>query len=555
MCRKLITLISVVCLLALAGVASAAEEEHTWFGNAFGGDGASWNDPCNWTIDWANPAGVPDHNETARIVATWWLSGNPTIYASATVSDVFIGLDTSHDPNAAPPVLTIAAGGSLSTTGDDGFNDGVIVGFYSDATLVSAGTVELNDGELTLSAGDAGNGYGDALVEITGGTFDAKNVFFQNADTTAKKELYIDDGTFDVNNVVALEVANCLMDISSAANGTLILDPNETLPFPSGVGNDRIGWWVSMNHLLADGGWGVIVCDYDVTNPGRTTVTASAGNEPSQLIAWDDGNTKDSLWDSRENWGNSWAHGVYMERVPRSIDNVDILTTVENGPVIEAGMIADCNKLMVGYGSGSYVANLTMTGGELNTGPTDAYIGHGGATGGDAGLLTISGGTINVEGGAALIVGTGNGIGDINMTGGAINVNGHLSVASGAGDTGTINLDGGVITVGSLEVGKWTDPGGGDQIPNDDNGIIDITKGILVVNGDIRWHLQYLWPNNITAYGGDGALVVYYFIDTGQTWIMATPCPEGDMDWDCDVDFFDFAKMAANWLDVNNPNP
>ena len=55
------------------------------------------------------------------------------------------------------------------------------------------------------------------------------------------------------------------------------------------------------------------------------------------------------------------------------------------------------------------------------------------------------------------------------------------------------------------------------------------------------------------AEAGDGSLVVHYLIAAGQTWIMSTPCPEGDMDWDCDVDFKDFARMAANWLEHNTP--
>jgi len=58
------------------------------------------------------------------------------------------------------------------------------------------------------------------------------------------------------------------------------------------------------------------------------------------------------------------------------------------------------------------------------------------------------------------------------------------------------------------------------------------------------------WPEIVVE--DNNAYVFYTAEDTGSGQITMTPladCPDGDLDGDCDVDFYDLAIFAAGWLD------
>lgn len=179
-------------------------------------------------------------------------------------------------------------------------------------------------------------------------------------------------------------------------------------------------------------------------------------------------------------------------------------------------------------------AILDMLGGTINIGNPeteldwrDLRIGHNDAVG----VMNMSGGTININGG--LIVGSTNiqiiedpyeeiphpGTGTLTMTGGLISIPDANSVKIGTdGSTGLLELFGGTIRAGTLEIGE---PGSG--------GIMDIRAGTLILDGDRTEDvLAYIAAGLMTAYGGaSGAEVLYDYdvANAGKTTVTAIPEP------------------------------
>ncbi len=103
------------------------------------------------------------------------------------------------------------------------------------------------------------------------------------------------------------------------------------------------------------------------------------------------------------------------------------------------------SDLEVGYyGTGSLVVNDQAT---LNT----TYLEVGNFPGG-ASSMTITGGTVNVNGGSGYI-GVNGGNGSLLMTGGVLNSVWTLQVGAGAGSTGLATINGGTLTAIGLDVG------------------------------------------------------------------------------------------------------
>jgi T5SS/PEP-CTERM-associated repeat protein len=208
---------------------------------------------------------------------------------------------------------------------------------------------------------------------------------------------------------------------------------------------------------------------------------------------WTNGNGN-RLWSTAANWSG----GV----VPTNLDKAAIRNQAILGPIIQSGITAVANQIVVGDWS-STNDTIDMTGGSLTT--NDWFTLGYGAT--NRGTFTVSAGTANI--GSTLYVGN-SGIGTLTITGGAITVTGTFGIAQLTGSTGDVFLDGGTITCGSFNMTS--------------GGAMDITTGTLIVNGDVTTLINgYISSNWITAYGGTGTVNVSYNTpNAGKTTVTAT---------------------------------
>jgi len=195
----------------------------------------------------------------------------------------------------------------------------------------------------------------------------------------------------------------------------------------------------------------------------------------------------------------NWATNT----LPTSADNPRI--SMLPGPTI-ANEGAVANQLRVGLGN--QIGALVVDGGTLTT--TD-WINVGGPADSD-GTLNMNGGTITV---GTIFKVAANGLATLNMNGGNIAVQGAFSIAFEAMGTGHVNLDGGTITANNFTMR----PALGSSV-----GTMDVGAGTLIVNGDKLSLVQgYIDNGWITAYDGNRTLQLDYDVtNQGKTTLSAT---------------------------------
>ncbi len=215
----------------------------------------------------------------------------------------------------------------------------------------------------------------------------------------------------------------------------------------------------------------------------------------SAQILWSDSGP-DHLWSTAANWS--------PQTIPTSLDSASIDSPDNTHCEITDGITAECETLRVG--NSSFTANLDISGGSLTA--AGAYVGVDNSTG--HGILNISGGLFST---GSLQVGW-RGIGTVNMTGGTIELNDNL-VVPGLTGTGTVNLNGGTINASELRL-------------TSDSGLLDITRGTLILEGDDTEIIQTNIDNGrLTAYEGQGRVNVDYDVtNPGKTTVTATPLLE-----------------------------
>jgi hypothetical protein len=181
-----------------------------------------------------------------------------------------------------------------------------------------------------------------------------------------------------------------------------------------------------------------------------------------------------------------------------------------------------------------------MSGGTISTGGGRLWIGMSGngtliMTGGvltcadklELGKNSSGNGTIYLRRGTLNITGASSddleiakyGTGTIYMTGGELNINDNIKMGQ-SGGTGRIYLNGGTLNNGN------------DNPVISDNSQIDITEGTLVLPGDATSPVnEHVANGRITAYDGDGRIVVVYDSDNDRTIVTAAPI-DPKLAWD-----------------------
>jgi len=238
MCKKLLVLTSLILLLGSVSIA----EDIQWTG---GGRNKFWGTAANW--DLGRP---PTLDDEVRIDVPAAAAPNGPIIQDG-IDAKAKGIFTEA---AGEPTLTMT-GGTLEVADWIWWGDGM--DSYAVWTM-SGGTVTVaNEFEL-------GWGGGAGTLTMTGGTINAGEAVIPTG-SGAFGELYLHGGTYNVTKPGGLDVKeNGLIDIT---DGTLVLEGDDTA---------KVNDLIAAGLITSMGGEGLLEVDYDVRNPGKTTVTAAA---------------------------------------------------------------------------------------------------------------------------------------------------------------------------------------------------------------------------------------------------------------------------------------
>ena len=238
MCKKYVCLTFLV-LLGVIGSAFAADVQ--WDNS--GGD-RLWRTATNWDLN-----RVPTTADKAAIRNAAVLG--PIIDSSTTAQAAYVVIG---DWSSSSDTLDIT-GGSLTVSG------WFVIG-YSTA----------NNGTLTMSGGviNAGSTFyvgnsGKGTINITGGTINIAGAFGIAQLAGGSGDVFLDGGTISCASFSMTSTG--AMDITS---GTLKVNGDAT---------SAINSYISSGWITAYGGSGTLNVDYNVSNPGQTTVTANTAEK------------------------------------------------------------------------------------------------------------------------------------------------------------------------------------------------------------------------------------------------------------------------------------
>ncbi len=278
--------LAIAVLACLAGSAFAAyDAEYTWVGHHFEGDSVTFNSVSNWSTDWQTfPETLPGTNSLVRIQAMDWLENYPTLSGTAACSGVYLGLNTEGLPGAS---LTITETGNLSTTThwvegpDFWWNPGIQIGWYSDATVISAGTVTtLNaewNGWTELGKGGFGYGFGDGTLIITDGSWTTDVLSYA---LDSENHVQLIGGILELWEIINLEGAGQTMDLSG---GTLLYHTTNVNWFSSMTASN-VGLTANGNVAFLEGTHSDT--DGDTTNDLWTVISLAAQSPRELYTTW-----------------------------------------------------------------------------------------------------------------------------------------------------------------------------------------------------------------------------------------------------------------------------
>ena len=282
MSKKLIYLISVV--LVLGSVSNAATIHWT-----DRGDDHLWSTRANWESN-----KVPTSSDEVYIDVPPAAAPNGPIIQDGIDAKAF-GLACEV---AGEPTMTMT-GGTLEITDWIWWGDGA----------GSHGTFNMSGGTITVANEfELGWGGGEGTWNMTGGTVTCGELIVPTA-TGAAGQLYLHGGTVNVGSIGLEMNANGLIDVGG---GTLVLEGDLT---------ETINDFIAAGQITFYGGGGLFSLDYDVRNPGKTTLTARWTGRAYNPNPADDALHEDTWvnigWSPAE---NAISHDVYFGE---NFDDVD----------------------------------------------------------------------------------------------------------------------------------------------------------------------------------------------------------------------------------------
>jgi L-ascorbate metabolism protein UlaG (beta-lactamase superfamily) len=261
MCGKLTYLVSVV--LVLGGVCNALADDLIWDNSS--GD-SLWKNPENWDLN-----KVPGENDAVYID---WLREPTEVIIDADTEALFNSVTISNDSVGGQDYVHLhMTGGTL------------IAGNLIRIGREQLGMFTIDDGEVTCSAFQLGRkDPSKGVVYINGGTVTVSTNVRVPRGGSQGSELHLNGGVLYTNGLVMndpddeLSGTNGSMDITG---GVMVLtsEEDQTGKIKEYVQNGWItAYGVNSGELLEDGRLALVQMDYDVTNPGMTTVWAIVKN-------------------------------------------------------------------------------------------------------------------------------------------------------------------------------------------------------------------------------------------------------------------------------------
>ncbi len=314
--------IGVVVAACLAGNCLAIDEV---FWSDLSPGVTSWNDPANWVpVDAAgnpvSPTRVPTADDDVRIIKTvksdfsgtydeWFATGGPGYYygvdgfggsplTKSTYPEAVYGRNLSApiigpgvhavckniqgtgrmEMNVNGGTLTIGNGEGLwSIAGISGIGEGtanvadgsVVVGTIG-VGFGNSGTLKVSGGEIAAKNIGLGGGWGSGTMEMTGGVVTVSGQLKATWHKQGQGYIHLDGGVLHVGTLVmvdpnpSVDYIGCHMDIQK---GVLIASGDQVATIQNYINQG----WIS---AYDDNPLAALSLDYDITNPGQTTLKA-----------------------------------------------------------------------------------------------------------------------------------------------------------------------------------------------------------------------------------------------------------------------------------------
>jgi len=494
--------------------------------------------------DYLDPFGwqggvIPGIDDTARFN---WGNNTVTLSGEAPLLRRFqMGVDESGQ-------LVVNAGGKLTTTGvanstvGNNNNAGVVgrltINAGGEVTVTnvlfvgaSATGIVTNDGgtlRITshLWAGSGAVGVGTIVIANGGVISVGGNIGLGTINASSasggKASVYVQEGgVLDLNQISDVNSIqqNSVLDISGTGKVTI-----------SGDRVAAISAYTNVGRITAYGGLGTVGIDYNNTNPGKTTLSAIAGEVPPLETVWNPAANPAGTgkWNEKTNWTGF----VAPASVTKVVFNVvgAIPCTVTNAALADYVVMGDN-----GPGGTLNIAN----GGSLACGPVNASaIGYNS----NALMVVENGGVVSF--GYQLWIGLNpDSDGKLIMNGGTVSVADMFGLGW-QGGKGTAQING-----GTLNLSQWN-----DTASIQFGSVLDVSgAGKVVINGN---HLQsvndYILTGQITNHAGPGMLLVdYNNINVGKTTIYPSDLylPPAQATWNpaLNPDVNGLWNVSSNW--------
>ena len=447
----------------------------------------------------ANPSGTGHWNENAN-----WTGGvapagvtkvtfnvvgaTPCTVTNAALADYVVMGD-----DGPGGTLNIAAGGSLTC----GSVSASAIGYNSNAVMVVENGGSANFGYQLWIGLDPGS---DGTLIMNGGTVSVANMFglgWNGGKGTAQ----INGGT------LTLAQWDDLLSIQ----GTSVLDVSGTgVVVINGNHQQSVNDYVLSGQITNHAGPGMVVVDYNNIYLGKTTIYPLGVYVAPQQVTWDPalnlGDTN-GLW----NVSSNWSGGVGPSNVTTVVFNVldAIPSTVTNA--------ASARVARMGWGGPGGKLNIA-NGGSLACSSTDDWnsIGYN-----NTALMVVENGGAASFGQHLWIGYTTGGSGTLVMNGGIVSV-GQMFGLGWSGGTGIAQING-----GTLNLAQWSASGPGSIAGAS---VLDVAgTGKVVITGNwVNSISNYVSGAQITANGGTN---VFYYYDslankTIVSAVLLQPAPQ-----------------------------
>jgi hypothetical protein len=350
--------------------------------------------------------------------------------------------------------------------------------WVGDSAVPSAGTIIItNGGVLNVNLAGTPN------IGMLGlGTIDAVNT---SGGTGTMK---VTDGSvanlFNIDGSGRSIMAGCVLDISGSGMVT----------FPGDKTSVLTNYYTTTGKIIAFGGTGTVVVDYNVSNPGKTTLKAVGGYVAPTDCTWI-ATSGPGFWSDGTNWSCGYA--------PASVTVVTLDGTGTIPCVVNAAASADSIDMGTNGPGGTLIVTNT---GILTCGGTNAnYIGNN-----NSALMVVADGAA-VTFGSPLRIGFDVGAnGTLRMDGGTVSVGGMFDLGY-QGGTGTAQIKGGTLNLATFD----------DYASMGAAGLLDITgTGKVILNGNHSLAMAYyISTGQITNSSGASLLVDYGIIHSGKTTV------------------------------------